>query len=74
MKRLFLLIFLFALTSFSFAATSPTFITITSPQDGSYVNNTVLIEAQLTQIPRVRSVKFYIDDVFVGEDTTSPYQ
>ncbi|MFH1778792.1 MAG: Ig-like domain-containing protein [Candidatus Omnitrophota bacterium] len=75
MKKItcFLLSCFVLLSSLCFAA-PPTFITITSPQDGSYISNTVTIEAQLTQIPRVRYVKFYIDNQLVGEDTTLPYQ
>ena len=73
MKRFLLIIFLFTLISFSYAA-PPVFITITSPSDGSYICKSVTIEAQLNQTPKARSVKFYIDNNLVGEDTASPYQ
>jgi len=71
----FLIIFLTLLVSFSYCfAAPPSFITITSPSDGSYVSKSVTIEAQLNQTPKAKSVKFYIDNNLVGEDTTSPYQ
>src|SRR3989338_2716637 len=73
MKRFLLIIFLFTLISFSYAA-PPVFITITSPSDGSYICKSVTIEAQLNQTPKARSVKFYIDNNLVGEDTASTYQ
>ena len=75
MKIRVLLIFLFLFTPISYVfASSPPSLTITSPEDGSFVNQTVIIEAELTTIPRVRSIKFYIDNELVGEDTESPYQ
>ncbi|MCK5160466.1 MAG: hypothetical protein KAQ99_02720, partial [Candidatus Aureabacteria bacterium] len=49
-------------------------LTIISPQDGTFVSQTVLIGTQLTTIPKVKFVKFYIDNTLVGESTTSPYQ
>lgn len=74
-KTRFLIIFLSFLVSFSYCfAASPSFITITSPSDGSYISKSVTIEAQLNQIPKAKSVKFYIDSKLVGENATSPYQ
>src|SRR3990167_1559445 len=52
----------------------PILITLTAPQDGTFVNKTVPIEAQIGQLPRVKSVKFYIDNKLVGESDTAPYQ
>jgi len=75
MKKTLLLIFLLIFSSVNYAvADSPPSLTITSPEDGSFVSNSVLIQAELTTIPRVRSVRFYIDNILVAEDTTSPYQ
>ncbi|KPK42442.1 MAG: hypothetical protein AMJ78_02555 [Omnitrophica WOR_2 bacterium SM23_29] len=73
--KFFLVIFSVILffSSYSFC-TPPSFIAITSPQDGAFVTNIVLIEAQLTQVPQARSVKFYIDDILAGEDYDPPYQ
>lgn len=74
MKTKLLIILLFFLIYIPYIEASPPSLTIISPQDGTFVNQTVLVEAQLTTLPKVRSVKFYIDNELVGEDTTSPYQ
>ncbi len=67
---LFFLVCLFSLLNPAYSQE----ITITSPQDNTFVNETVLIEAQLTKIPKIKPIKFYIDNELVGEDTASPYQ
>ena len=72
-KTVFVGILLFLLNSLCFGK-PPVLITLTAPQDGTFVNKTVPIEAQIDQIPRVKSVKFYIDNKLVGESDTAPYQ
>jgi hypothetical protein len=48
----------------------PPYITITNPPDGSTVSDTVTCAAD----SNCDSVKWYIDGVFVGEDTSAPFQ
>lgn len=65
---------LFFLTYPTCFAKPPVFITLTAPPNDTFVNKTVPIEAQIDQLPRVKSVKFYIDNTLVATDDTSPYQ
>lgn len=75
MRKQFFIIFLSLLVSFSYCfAASPSFITITSPSEGSYISKNITIEVELNQIPKAKSVKFYIDNTLIGEDTSYPYQ
>ena len=72
-KTVFVSILFFLLNSICFGK-PPVLITLTAPPSGTFVNKTVPIEAQIDQIPRVKSVKFYIDNKLVGESDTAPYQ
>ncbi len=49
----------------------PDAVHITAPTPGEKVQNTYTVETSI--IGDINSVKFYIDDVFKYEDTTSPY-
>ena len=49
-------------------------VQITSPTEGSTVSGTVNIQATASDNVGVSRVVFYIDNVAVGEDTSSPYQ
>ncbi len=48
-------------------------IEITSPTNGETVSGTETIEANATDNIEVRYVKFYIDEVFKANDSSSPY-
>jgi len=48
-------------------------VSITAPSEWATVNGSVSIEAHASYYAGIDRVKFYIDDSFKGEDTSSPY-
>ena len=52
---------------------SPPTCTITAPIDGATVSGDVTIEVSTTDDNGVVEAKFYVDDVYLGKDTSEPY-
>jgi subtilisin family serine protease len=55
------------------ADTTPPTTSISSPSDGTTVSGTVTISATASDDVGVSKVEFYVDDVLLATDTTSPY-
>jgi hypothetical protein len=49
-------------------------VTITHPKDGAILSGVVEIEAAATDNDTVLVVKFFVDESFIGEDSTSLYE
>jgi len=54
-------------------ATNQPRVTISSPSDGSEVSGTRTISTSINAPLGIKLVEFYIDDVNIGTDTSSPY-
>ncbi|MEM2174762.1 MAG: Ig-like domain-containing protein, partial [Candidatus Micrarchaeia archaeon] len=52
---------------------TPPSVSITSPTDGETVSRDVTIEVSASDTNGIQRVEFYIDNVKVGEDSSSPY-
>ena len=62
-----------AVTVTVFNDTSPPSITITSPASGATVSGSIRIVADATDNVAVAGVRFMVDDVNIGEDSSAPY-
>ena len=49
-------------------------IIITSPENGAQVNGKITITTQVSNIPNISSVKFFIDGSLIGKVSSEPYQ
>jgi len=52
---------------------TPPTVSLTAPANGATVTGTISILATATDNVGVSRVEFYVDDVLIGSDTTSPY-
>ncbi len=52
----------------------PTSVKIDSPSDGAEVSGTILIKATSSSSYSIKQLSFYIDDVSIGNDDSSPYE
>jgi hypothetical protein len=52
--------------------TAPT-VSITSPSAGATVSGTIMIQATAADTQGLQKVRFYVDGVYLGYDTTAPY-
>lgn len=59
---------------FPFAEDQLPSISITSPQNGAVVGETITIKADAADDKGITKVEFYIDNVLKGTDTSSPYK
>jgi subtilisin len=55
------------------ADTTPPSVSLTAPADGAKVSGTVTLSANASDNTGVKEVRFYVNGVLVGTDTTSPY-
>ena len=53
--------------------TTPPQITITSPSNGATVGGTVNVQTNATDSQGVKIVRFWVDGVYIGYDTTGPF-
>lgn len=49
-------------------------VTILSPEDGNNIKGEIKIQADASDNIGIKSVKFYIDDQYLGYDATDPYE
>jgi len=52
----------------------PPSVSITSPQNGDFINKTITIKVNASDDKGVTKVEFYIDNVLKGTDTNPPYE